>query len=117
GATRAYAAFRTLSRVSEVSGGTRRPGGKPGVSGLGGLAERLARRLGMRKGRWPGRRSHWWQGGNVTLIARPPDGRGRTDKVAPCALAIAATIDRPRPSPSWSCPRFPSRRWEGLQQP
>lgn len=44
-------------------------------------------------------------GGNRTVTTSPSPGRGTASTVASCALAMARTIDRPRPSPS----RLPAR--------
>jgi hypothetical protein len=60
-------------------------------------------------------RATWWQlvgGGKATWMLSPPPGRGRAVMVAPWAVAMALTVDRPRPWPLWWV-RPGSRRWNG----
>ena len=48
--------------------------------------------------------------GSVTLARSPPSGRASSRSPPPCASAMAATIDRPRPAPPGPVRSAPSRR-------
>src|SRR5215468_5603312 len=51
--------------------------------------------------------------GKLTSACRPPPGCGRMVRAAPCAWAMAWTMDSPRPRPSlWLVRSVPSR-WKG----
>jgi len=64
----------------------------------------------------PAGSAHSGSGGNLSSICRPPSGRASACRSAPCAAAMALTIDRPRPCPS-RCPELAPRpapsRWNG----
>ena len=64
-------------------------------------------------GRWP----RGAPGGNPTRTLSPPSGRDHASTVPPCAAATAATMDRPRPSPSRLRTTFGAEPAERLEEP
>jgi len=71
---------------------------------VGGLAAGLP--LGSRPD-WPTIRA------KITSMLSPPSGRGWALIAAPCAFAMAATMDRPKPDPPGSPARSGLSRWKG----
>jgi len=51
--------------------------------------------------------------GKVTVMVRPPSGLALVVTVASCAIAMACTMDSPRPSPSSRPVRAVPSRWNG----
>src|SRR5580658_11387057 len=49
----------------------------------------------------------------LTVTDKPPPGLARTSSLAPCAWAMSATMDRPRPSPFGLTVRSGAARWKG----
>lgn len=51
--------------------------------------------------------------GKLTVTDKPHSGLGRTSSLAPCAWAMSATMDRPRPRPFGLAVRSGADRWKG----
>lgn len=47
------------------------------------------------------------------MTASPPSVWGRSSRLASCALAMSATMDRPSPRPSGLAVRSGAARWKG----
>src|SRR5262249_47086780 len=54
-----------------------------------------------------------FEAGKLTVMSRPPPGWARAVRVASWAVAMAWTMDRPRPRPSAFCAESVPSRWKG----